>query len=387
MRKLLLPLALVLLSISCSTESSDNNTTSKMYDKKYIETASISEKLQYKKFHLLKLANWISKNLEDSNFRKEVNFLNQKEKNNPKIFIKDLYNYVNQNSTNKSIEDIALQKSLDAFTNLEGENWFPTITIINEQKSNSSNKVLDETKPIFMFAEAESDFEKEEFVGYQKDSENDDLVELDEMIDEPTSENKILYVFDTMEIDGAGGGASSTGNVNYGLSRIEKMTIKDHKEDWLGGASEVNIKAYRVFFGDNFNGPGGSGDCGIELDCSVACNDFLGKEISSYRRKEVRNEDEKTLNFKFHNTPLASNPPSINTVVYYVIFERDNWPAPKKSHTFPFADGSQRTVEYRSWQSKYHAESVLATGYNNNYEYLNGYAQDNDEIKYNLRNN
>lgn len=98
-------------------------------------------------------------------------------------------------------------------------------------------------------------------------------------------------------------------------------------------------------------------------------------------------KNEKTLNFKFHNTHLASNPSTINTVVYYVIFERDNWPTPKKSHTFTFVDGSQRTVEYRSWQSKYHAESVLATGYNNNYEYLNGYTQDNDEIKYNLRNN
>jgi hypothetical protein len=43
-----------------------------------------------------------------------------------------------------------------------------------------------------------------------------------------------------------GGG---TGNVNYGLSRIEKMTIKAHKEDWISVASEVNIKAYRVFFG------------------------------------------------------------------------------------------------------------------------------------------
>lgn len=89
------------------------------------------------------------------------------------------------------------------------------------------------------------------------------------------------------------GGGGGTGNVNYGLSRIEKMTIKAHKEDWISGASEVNIKEYRVFFWDNFNGPGGSGDCGIELDCSVACNDFLVKEISSYRRKEVRNEDEK----------------------------------------------------------------------------------------------
>lgn len=171
MRKLFLPLALILSSfcISCSNESTQVADNSKMYYKSYIESASIKEKLEYKKFHLLKLANWVNKKIQEAEFRNEVNSLSKKADKDDNIYIKDLFNFDRKNNVDKKNNE-EIEKSLTAFTNLNGENWFPALIIVNNKKGSSTNKVLDETKPIFLFVEEESNDVKENFIGYQADS-------------------------------------------------------------------------------------------------------------------------------------------------------------------------------------------------------------------------
>jgi hypothetical protein len=64
MKKITLLLLVVLAS--CSKQESTTETVSdsnlNYYDKAYIETASLDEQLEYKRFHLKKIANWLLKN-------------------------------------------------------------------------------------------------------------------------------------------------------------------------------------------------------------------------------------------------------------------------------------------------------------------------------------
>ena len=325
-----------------------------VWQKLYIESASTKEKLEYKKFHLLKLANWINKKIQQKEFRDEVNSLSKKVDKDGNIYIKDLFNFDKKNNIDKKNNE-EIEKSLNAFTNLEGENWLPAFTIVNNKKGNIANRVLDETKPIFLFVEDETNDVKEDFIGYQADSEDDDLEAIDQPINEINAEGKMLYIMDVMVEGGDAGGCGGTGNVNYGLSRIEKMTIKDHKEDWISGASEIHISTY-YYRAD----PDNSGFCGWKLSSSVDCGYEYGREISTYKRKEVRNEDEKTLNYLFHSNPISSvNPTTIPLTVYYTIFEKDNWPAPTRNENIYFPNGEHAVIPFRSWQSSYHGTMVM----------------------------
>jgi hypothetical protein len=384
MRKLFLPLALILSSffISCSNESTQVADNSKMYDKSYIESASIKEKLEYEKFYLLKLANWVNKKIQEAEFRNEVNSLSKKADKDDNIYIKDLFNFDRKNNVDKKNNE-EIEKSLNAFTNLEGENWFPALTIVNNKIGSSTNKVLDVTKPIFLFVEEESNDVKENFIGYQADSEDDDLEAVDEPINEINAQGKMMYIMDVITENENSGGGGGTGNVNYGLSRIEKMTIKDHKEDWISGASEIHISTY-YYRAD----PDNSGFCGWKLSSSVDCGYEYGREISTYKRKEVRNEDEKTLNFLFHNNPISSvNPTTIPLAVYYTIFEKDNWPAPTRNENIYFPNGEHAVIPFRSWQSSYHGTMVMGNSSYPSIPALNGYSYENGGIRYNLINN
>lgn len=386
--KNILSLGFAILLFSCSNETTQIESISS----NKIENSSMEQKLAYKKTHLMNVANWVHSNLDNENLKSKLFSINNNSIDKT-IKVKSLFEAFKTQTKN----DANIENSLKAFYNIEGENWDVAITITDNidrsnQKLNLKNKISNEVDILYFFEEEETDIETLEFTGYESLDEQS-LTPIADKFTIEDVEGRITFTFelvpapyDDVYIPNSSSYSGAINANNY-LSGIEKMTIKDHKEDWIAGGSEINLKAYRVFFDGNLNGPGGIGDCGISLDCSVACTDYLGKEISSYNRREVRNRNEKSLNFKFHNSRLESFPPTINTVVFYVIFERDNWPAPIKSYTFPFADGSQRKVEFRSWQSQYHAERVLATGYNNNYENLDGYLQDNNAIRYNLRKN
>lgn len=67
-----------------------------------------------------------------------------------------------------------------------------------------------------------------------------------------------------------------------------------------------------------------------------------------------------------------------------VIFERDNWPAGKKTVDIPFPNGVIRTAQFRSWETEYHKVLVKNNSASQGVPKIDGYYQDNNNIRYNM---
>jgi hypothetical protein len=107
--------------------------------------------------------------------------------------------------------------------------------------------------------------------------------------------------------------------------KLERMIVKDGKESWLGGASEVSIRAKlhthnNRELGNFYPAP--------EKDYkSLQASSYLGNVICKVKRKQIRRGTDIVVNY-----PLQTNWQSqylYNDPIFFdfVIFEKDIWPA------------------------------------------------------------
>jgi hypothetical protein len=347
-------------------------------DKAYIEKAPVDEQLKYKKFHLLKLATWLSHNNEE--VRSLVEASNRNTENESLSLESIIVEFKKRGNIISPEMELSLNTSLAAFRNLDGEDWYPFIRY-ERMSENLNRSPYDDSKPLY----AMQDFENNEeiAVGYQENS-NGDLEEISERLSQEIigEEDDIIIIgIGTCPFAYEGDPCPFQSSVpdppgQFFVLKIGDMKIKAHKEAWpfrsdisFTGYYEPNLPVY-------------SGDCGEAMFRSVNCYNPDGSHIDQYKRSWVSDGDTRTQNFKMKSQSNYYT----DDIVFYIIFEHDSWPAPSRTHTFPFSNGTARNVKYRSWQPKYDA-SMVAMDPNNTYglPYANNYVVNNSEIEYDLK--
>jgi hypothetical protein len=423
MKKLIYTVIILSTIILTTTNCSDEKTAIKsdtidMYNKTAYENKTQEEKEAYCKFHLLQIASYLDIEFKNSALNQEIASKGTFDGVCKTMYIKDmLNNFQNKaNSIEKNTNFELIQKSLDAFENLENENWQVTFSIPNYQNV-STNKELDESKPIFILSvDTEKEINAIDVDGYQK-NEQDAMEKLDTKVNEQTTIDHTVYRLgiqimpirygDDGEGGGGGGGTTGGGSTDWDLGglngtgagtivtpgssepaastpglTIKKMICREKKESSFE-KNDVKIAGFKEVLNPQY-----SGNCGESMASSSNCyNGGDGKIINHFTNSNVNNQEEVFVNFKIENL-VSSN---IYPVIFYVIYEYDNAPAPLRTKTFIFPNGTTRNINYRSWESNPYDSPMLyldanSTGNNPSpYPIANNYVYNDWDMKYTLK--
>jgi hypothetical protein len=394
MKKLLMIGVAFFILSSCDKNETTNELQTEVFNianftKDQIANATLEEKINYKKYHMEVLASWVAKNNKAI-----LNMASNQQKSDtdePKtFFIEDLVKTIStKNKSSKTDENqIKLENSLNAFKELEGESWYPIIFQKDNQVLAKSSKSSLST---YMALEGEGD-EGESLNAYELSSDNK-LIPLNQTLTKEFVGNNNLLVMELVSCSdeimmkqarsetisrcgggGSGGGGTGGGGSSYRYLKLDKMAIKDLKEGWPF-RSEISIKAYKlstIYSNTTY-------ECGDYVTSSVNCYTDTGNRIVRLKRKYKN--DTRTYNWTIERSSTSSN-----DVIYYVIFEADNFPAPLKDVFIPLPNGSISKVTYRSWQGIYDKQT-LAIKSNNAYglPFAYNFEKDNSDIRYNLK--
>ncbi|SRX52757.1 hypothetical protein [Aequorivita sp. CIP111184] len=378
----LLVVFLQLFSFCSSDEKINEQATPEQVnflDKAYIEKATVDEKLEYRRFHLLNLATWLSHH--NNEVRGLVQSYNKNNSQQEIFSVESLINEFKKSGNVISPEiEASLNTSLAAFRNLDGEDWYPYIQY--ERMIEDANKQpYDDSKPLYAMEDYENN--EEIAVGYQENSDGD-LEEINEKLTPEVvgEEDDIIVigigvcpiaiegepcVFQTSVPDPPG---------SFFKVDIGTMKVKAHKEVYPFRSD----LSFTGFFEPTL--PANSGDCGQPMFRSVNCYDPDGSNIDQYHRSWISNGDTKTQNYKIKSQPTSTN----DDIIIYVIFEHDSWPATIRTATLTFPNGIGRNIIYRSWQTKYDSRTVsMDPGNSYGLPYANNVVVNNSEIEYNLK--
>ena len=396
-------LTTIFVLLSCNNEENSNEFITDAYNasilsKAQIETASMEEKIKYKRHHMKTLASFIIK--RQKSLLNLMQSKNVASKDKLQIFsieklVDDLI--LNKNSNNLEISESELNKvnnSINSFKELEGDNWFPIVYFRNPN-STIKSATENENERTFVAIE-DSDGTDEFFTAYElldNDYGDEELVLLDIELTPDYVANNSLMVVELASCNdadlpqfyegvacgdtNAGGGNTGGGNTGGGTSSqnlvLEKMTIKDLKEGWPG-RSEISFKGYKV---NNINEI--AYDCNLSISSSVNCWTWEGNRITRLKRRYKNDE-------RVYDWIIKTNNNNINDVIYYVIFEEDSFPANERYAYFTFPNGLTSRIPYRSWQGNYDRQT-LSQNFNNpfGFPYANNFSIDKETIKYNLK--
>jgi len=342
---------LLILLTSCDSDNSDtplkNNT---ILEKSKIENASLKQKIDYTNYYLLEVGKTISKLSKNKEFTLSLfNSINEKrqENGNSQVFVKDLISVINSNNkiefTKKQKE--SLDKALSAFYDLDGRDWNPAIYISNfdEEYQKIQNKAYDSTKPLIVPVVYEDDDElvEDRYRVYQED-ENGVLEDVGFDISESETPNYNRMVYYVLIGDDSGSNGDGSSNTTYPDEPnifLRGMRVKWHKESIGRSEVEVKTKLQRIEANGTY----------------TTMSDFDYQY--SYRRRWIRHEDWRGLNSNMTKYSSQGITPESGTIISWVIFEWDCWPAPEKTRPieYPLPNGQTytRTVTFRSWQSQY----------------------------------
>ncbi|MCG2429692.1 hypothetical protein [Aequorivita xiaoshiensis] len=394
MKKIILLLLITLVACSKQDSISDKELATEVeivnnidyYDKAYIEEASLSEQLEYKRYHLKKVANWLMKNKSDLY---EVISTELKINNNSKRFlVSDIVQEMVLRKSGNIWNNVDLNFSLTAFENLDNDSAYPTVFFPNTSKYTDENRSpYDDSKQLYAIKDYDEVNEKEIMVGYQENA-NNELEEINEPVVPSIAEESEIIVLNIGPCTGtdpigelrglgcnSGGGGGGGGQ---GLDRhyIRNMTVRENKEPWPE-RSDVTLVGFKTLGLPYDNGP-----CGYSITGASDClNEPEGRYIQEFKRKWIRNENQQTIN---HVIDAYPNPNNVDMYFALVIFERDNWPASKRTVGIDFPNGVTRTAQFRSWDSEYNKVLVKNKSASQGVSKIDGYSVDNSTIRYNL---
>ncbi|MBO0341903.1 MAG: hypothetical protein VX798_05580 [Bacteroidota bacterium] len=376
---------LALLIVSCENEEEQNmpleqnQSISLLFEKEAIEKAELKEKLSYKDYHLTKLMEEALRIIPDFD-EKSVKKSNKIEGLGTFYFddllSKDLV-AKGLRATNDSI-----QFSLKAFTDLEGESWYPYVQKIKEGRG---------TESLYLINSYDPEIEKEIVKGYKlndtgqlelkyRDLSEEDIFGPDPIPEalgndvyvigiSPEEQKYILPEDDNSGSYGGGGGSTSSSWV-----KLEYVKIKDKKESWL---EKADVKFEVVAVTANSLHPGEySTHCGFNAGLGCYWN---GSFLVHCNNSEVG--DKRLINRDMGILQTGA----FAKIAVYVIFEYDSWPAP--THVYERTlNGETLKVGYRSYQSPY--DELTANFHDQNpYNLINGrnLSRNNTDIEYNLK--
>lgn len=359
----------ILIFISCT--DTDNEIIEASISKVNIEKAPLKVQIDYANKHLLEIGKIISKLSHNKEF-KSVLYKSSHDKTDNSyyktILVKDLIDDIYKVEKKKNVfyindeEKFKLNKSLEAFYDIDGQDWYPEIIIINyREKYNKyksvENKSSDTNNPIIVPVVYEDNDEATEdaYAAYQEDK-NDELVQLDYTVTQSDAETedilflKISESCELQEFEGevglcsddpwAGGGGGTTNPKFY----LDRMTAKEHYESI--GASEVEVKAQGYYVTGHY-----------PISKIKISNTNRHKQYS-YSRSKISNKESRYI----YNRYIYADPIPNTGEIYYavMVFEYDAWPAPKETKYIPktLTNGEVLKIpfEVRSWQGPYNEE-------------------------------
>lgn len=229
-----------------------------------------------------------------------------------------------------------MEEALAAFQNIGEENFYPHIYIPNFDQfypsaQNPSGSDVTTTELAFFNGNEELTT-----VSSYINHESGLVVQTQRVKEDYTDHNELLILALNESVDNNGdvhippivnAPAQTLSIVNF---RIKEMTIKDAKESWLGGKSEIHIKSYLSTWNRKAVGATSGPNQDYNSIRSVPNTNFEGFRIAHMPKAE---RGYRMLNL---NYPLqtAWNVGSFysNTPVYpFVIFEYDVFPSPSKT--------------------------------------------------------
>lgn len=386
MNKILSTFAIILLFQSC-TKNDKSIVQTQPLDKTEIMSKSAAEQVKYAEKNLEAIGTEIAKLVQNKDFRTYVhNEVKKKFDEEYEVLIQDLFK--NTIWRNK-VEYAKIDLHLNQFKNLGGANYYPQIYIPKfqeiEDKGNAKNNAnlggdltADSIVYIYYAGDSEVDSatnENESYAGYVMNSIGQMVYW--GMVNEEYANNNEVWIISLNEsvgnegnfcppalingvntycpdnlggcCTGGGGGENPppTGcngapdcdpvemakpphpdmGTHFPVNcKIENMIVKERKESWLAGASEIAIRA--------------SLNCHNNLElgrpASIAVStqyrsdqhtSFIGNLIKKFKRKEVRNQSVKNVNFSLQTNWPTQYYQSDPIWFDYVIFERDLFPA------------------------------------------------------------
>lgn len=426
MDKILSNFAIILLLQSC-TKTDETIIQKQFVEKTEIMSKSASEQVTYAQQNLKEIGTEIAKLAQNKDFITYVhNEVKKKFDNEYEVLIQDLF----KNSLWRNKEEYKkIDSYLNQFKNLGGANYYPQIYIPKFQEledngivssSFGDNATEDSIVYVYYGGDSEADTatnENESYLGYVMNSVgqmvywgmvNEEYANNNEVwiISINESVNNAGYVCPfapngtqfSPECPGGGGGGNDnppppppggcTGDPNcdpneaapftepfpdLGHSKvnckIEKMIVKDGKESWLAGASEISIRA--KLHTHNNRELGNLPNSPAKHYRSLQYSNYLGKLISKFKRKSIKNGTEKSVNFPVETdwqSQFAYSDPIFSD---YVIFEKDNWPAHLHNNLrYGRIDTRIRGSETETWDQKYRSSKRKYT--DNDYPYASG---------------
>lgn len=159
------------------------------------------------------------------------------------------------------------------------------------------------------------------------------------------------------------------------------MTVKQHKEAYINGKSEVNIRSFMEYW----NGIDPISGLSTDVISLRTTDQYVGIDIRKFSRNEVSNKTEKTINFQIEDDWPYSNFYTDPIIYQTVIFESDCWPTGIKTETCYLANQSQRNMIFRSADGSYFCGTFYINTNNGVFQssYVNGLVKDNSGIKFN----
>ena len=354
-----------------------------------IENASLSEKSMYKTANLKTVGNWVTDNI--TNIKIKINELNSNNSDYFTVSAKYLISLIQEKEINTD-----LAESLNVFTNLEGENWYPTITFVVSNEDAIYLRSND--NPIIAIKNNVNG--QEIYEGYEE-NENGELELYYEQLAEEEHANREIAIIELSQCDAflydgaenidlsscggvgdsgindSGGNDSGSGNDNQPTvwrTRIDRMTVRYHKESWPG-RSEIQFHGFHIVPNPI------SGDCGLAIEGGANCYNYSGKRIDRLKRREIGD------NRNYDYIMREDNNAEFSGYTSFLIFEGDSWLAHKRTKVFNYPNGGFRKIYFRSWQSHYDSETVRHTFNdvdNSGFPFVNGHVVDKSSIKYNL---
>lgn len=399
--KLLNLIALTIIIASCQKEIS----SSKIEIEKTITKQPIEQQYAYVRDNFKKIMNELAPLFRDPLFIDYI-YLEAAKKldGENKVLIKTI---VENPEYKNRINYDRIQFALNAFKGLDGVDYYPKMyfPFFDSWQSNRNNRSSEApyaegteivfydgdesvtTVPIYIFTYSADELVLTDRFADEEYAETHPLVII--AIDEDQDEGEIFNPENPGEIE------QTTVLKNF---RIQNLTIKDGKESWLGGKSEVRIKSLSTTWSHIENG-NTSGNF-VTIPNLHYVNNYQGHLIKNVPRGEV-GYPIYNINYPMEINWDVSNYFQDAIVYTYVIFEYDPWPSGIKViasqiHSAPNPNYQQDYIIFRShnspygflpgtsWQNQAIYGNVSGSP-SNNYQYLyyDGYHVNTNDIEFN----
>lgn len=346
-------IAMCIFLNSCNSDraeiaATDSNSIATL-NKSNINNLNLKGKLDYKMHFLMQAVKEMKKNnsFEQELFAKTLGTNIQKNT----VLLNDV---TGSSATARMSQNKTLTESMEAFKNLENRDYNISFYIPFAERI-QSKRVASRIAPeesIYIFEGVDNPAQTA-YQGYIL-NEDGNFVSYDELITEEIAEEmadngQAVVVVGLQDASLAGGSASSVPSTSNNKHMwINNLVVKDHKESWIGGASEIAIQMYKVENNilQKINLINGSSIDGISQ-----------YEFAKVSRKDVRNQNVAPI-----HSPQVAGMIDVNPAVYnnsqffYVIYEDDGWPTTRRNVAFPYwlSNGQHLNITFGSSDTEYY---------------------------------